>query len=117
MEKFSLLRFLNEGDRHMLCMMCKRYDCKNQTCPGDENELYVQTYGYNCPYFQSPSTPISDDLAHEIMCDIFAACEANREERRSYMEKIMVEIIKQCGYKKTAKMFEDQAFDVPFETR
>jgi hypothetical protein len=33
------------------------------------------------------------------------------------MEKIMVEIIKQYGYKKTAKIFEDQAFDVPFETR
>lgn len=125
-EKFNLLKFLNEGSPKMLCMICKRCNCKNQRCPGDDNEANVFSGGYNCPFFQSPSTPISDDQAYEVMCDALVAYEpdlksdsiekirAIYEARRCCMERVMLEIIKQYGYKKTAKIFEDQGFDLPF---
>lgn len=126
MEKFNLQRFLTEGEPKMLCMLCKRYDCKRQSCPGDDNEAYVTSGGYNCEYFQTPSTPVSDGQAYDAMFDILVSTEpdytndsldtikAKLGERRCYMERIMVEILKQYGYDKTVKAFEDQGFDLPF---
>lgn len=126
MEKITLLRFLTEGSPKMLCMICKRYDCKRNTCPGDDNEINTDSGGYNCPYFQSPSTPISDDQAYDVMCDILVAYAEDLNEkdpdkrktylesRRCYMERVLLEIVKQMGYKKTAKIFEKQGFDLPF---
>lgn len=126
MNKFNLERFLNGGDPKLLCMMCKRYNCKKQTCPGDDTEAYINSGGYNCPWFQSPSTPVSDDQAYDVMCDILVAYEEDPEEedpekkksyletRRCYMERVLLEIIKQHGYNKVAKIFEAQGFDLPF---
>lgn len=126
MEKFNLRRFLTEGEPKMLCMICKRIDCKKQTCPGDDCETNLTSGGYTCPYFQTPSIPVSDDQAYEVMCDIYEMTYVDdkrddpetitrqREFRRCYMERVLVELLKQYGFSKTTDIFTKQFFDAPF---
>ena len=125
MEKFNLLRFMNGGDPKMLCMMCKRYDCKKQLCPGDEDANNAESGGYDCPYFQPPSTPINDNKALEVMSDILVYTELDKKDdsdtirekleiRREKMERVLIEILKQYGFDKTVNLFNAQGFDAPF---
>lgn len=115
MEKFNLLRFLDaEGRPTMLCMMCKRYSCKTQTCPGDDNADSIDSGGFECPYFTPESTPISDSKGVDILADIECVYEDNVFAREARMDKVLCEILKQLGYSKTVEFYEKQNFQVPF---
>lgn len=115
MTKFNLLRFLNdEGRPAMLCMMCKRYSCKAQTCPGDDNADNVNSGGFGCPYFMPESTPISDSKAVDILADVECVYEDNVFAKQSRMDVVLCEILKQLGYSKTVEFYEKQNFQVPF---
>lgn len=115
MSKFNLLRFLDaEGRATMLCMMCKRYSCNQQTCPGDDNPENATSGGFECPYFMPESTPISDDKGVDILADIECVYEDNVFARQTRMDKVLCEILRQLGYSKTVEFYEKQNFQVPF---
>ena len=98
----------------MLCMMCKRYNCREQLCPGDDDPDNALSGGFECPYYQAMPTPISDETAVDILLDIETVYEENEFAKQTRMERALLEILKQLGYEKTVKFFEKQNFDVPF---
>ena len=111
---FNLLKFLDAERRpKMLCMMCKRCNCREQICPGDDDPENGQNGGFTCQYFQAMSTPISDDMGVDILADIFVSEEDSLFERQEKMERVLIEILLQHGYEKTAKAFKEYV-EVPF---
>lgn len=116
-KNFNFLTFMIGENRDcMLCMICKRYNCKQQMCPAEESEVALDSEGYLCPYFCAPSTPISDDIAHEVLSYILESSDGISRDgiTRDKMEIVLLIILKQLGYDKTVKIFEDQHFEVPF---
>ena len=126
---FNLKDFLTEGDgpEYIMCSVCQ-YNREGNRCIKSDSMLnYInpseRCYFNVCKSFSPESTPITNTQFEYLMKAAKKLCVGEpicgglgdfSDERRYLMEYIMCITLISLGYGKGVKIFQKEAFELPF---